>query len=85
MEWRGLWYVGKREEMVDGLCELDMIAEDRPLTEDERLRKEDIYLKSWRGVSFLKKWAGDKIQGPVGWERKINILNFFIAWQICIE
>jgi hypothetical protein len=41
--------------MVDGLCELDMIAEDRPLTEDERLRKEDMYLKSWRGVSFLKK------------------------------
>jgi hypothetical protein len=28
--------------MVNGLCELDMIAEERSLTEDEWLRKEDI-------------------------------------------
>jgi len=29
-------------EEGDGLCELDMIAEERPLIDDERLRKEDI-------------------------------------------
>jgi hypothetical protein len=27
---------------LDGICELDIIAEGRPLTEDEKSRKEDI-------------------------------------------
>jgi hypothetical protein len=40
----------KRKEMVDGLCELDMIAKERPLNEDERLRKEDISRELERSV-----------------------------------
>jgi len=43
----------KRKEMMDGLCELDMIAKERPLNEDERLRKEDISRELER--SFLEE------------------------------
>jgi hypothetical protein len=32
----------RKKELVDGLCELDMIAKERHLNEDEGLRKEDI-------------------------------------------
>jgi hypothetical protein len=28
--------------MVEGICEMDLIVEERPFTEVERLRKEDI-------------------------------------------
>ena len=40
-----------------------MIAEGRPLTEGERLRKK-IFLESWRGLSFLKKLVRGRSQGP---------------------
>jgi hypothetical protein len=57
--------------MLNGIRELDMIAAGRPLTEDERLRKEDFYREleriillqevSWRQKSkaFLSS-EGDK-------------------------
>jgi hypothetical protein len=36
--------VGKwKKEMVEGLCKLDMIAKEWLWTEDERLKKEDIF------------------------------------------
>lgn len=65
--------------MVDGLCELDMIAEERPLTEDERLRKEDISKELERSV--LPEEVSWRQNSRALWLREeINILNFFIAW-----
>jgi hypothetical protein len=32
----------QKKDLVDGIRELDMIAEGRPLTRDERLRKEEL-------------------------------------------
>jgi hypothetical protein len=31
----------QKKDLLDGICELDIIAEGRPLIEDERLRKEE--------------------------------------------
>jgi hypothetical protein len=43
MEWRDFGNVEKqKKDLVDGICELDVIAKGRPLTEDDRLRKEEI-------------------------------------------
>jgi hypothetical protein len=38
------------KEMVDGLCELNMTAKERPLTKDERSRKEDISRELERNI-----------------------------------
>jgi hypothetical protein len=57
--------VGKRKkEMVEGLCELDLIAEERSLTEDEKLKKEDFSRELERSI-FLEE---------VSWRQKSRAL-----------
>jgi hypothetical protein len=46
MEWRGFWErweakTKKKDDLLDGIREFDIIAKGRHLTEDERLRKEE--------------------------------------------
>jgi hypothetical protein len=43
---------GRRK--MDELCELDIIAQGRSLSNDERLRKEEI-VRDWRGLLSSKK------------------------------
>lgn len=57
--------VGKlKKEMVEGFCELDMIAEERSLTEDERLKNEDISRELERSI----------ILEEVSWRQKSMVL-----------
>jgi hypothetical protein len=44
----------RKKEMVDGLCELDLIAGERLLTGDEKLKKED-YSKKLEKSIFLEE------------------------------
>jgi hypothetical protein len=46
--------VGKRKEMVEELCELDLIAEERSLIEEEKLKKEDFSRELERSI-FLEE------------------------------
>jgi hypothetical protein len=40
----------RKKEMVDGLCELDLIAGERLLTGDEKLKKEDYSKKLEKSI-----------------------------------
>jgi hypothetical protein len=44
----------KKNDLLDELCELDIIAQGRSLSNDERLRKEEI-VRDWRGLLSSKK------------------------------
>jgi hypothetical protein len=71
-------------EEGDGLCELDMIAEERPLIEDERLRKEDIS-KEIERIVLLKEVRWRQKSRALWLREGDKILNFLIVWQIRIE
>jgi hypothetical protein len=83
----------KKKDLMDGIRELDSIAKGQPLTEVERLRKENISMKLERfilpeGVSWRQKsralWLreGDKNINFFHWVansyRKNNSVDFLI-------
>jgi hypothetical protein len=74
----------KKKDLLDGIRELDIIAEGRPLTEDERLRKEDISKELERFILFEEVSWRQKSRAL--WLREgIKTLNFSTGWQILIE
>jgi hypothetical protein len=56
----------QKKEMEKGLCELDMIAEERPLSEDETIKKEE-YSRSLEQSIYLE---------GVSWRQKSRALWF---------
>jgi hypothetical protein len=59
--------VGKRKwEIMESLCALDLLAEERSLTEDERIKKED-YSKELERSIYLQE---------VSWRQKSRALWF---------
>jgi hypothetical protein len=76
--------VGKKKELLEGIRDLDVIAEDRDLVEEERMRKEDMSKELEKTFLFEE----------VSWRQKSRALwlregdkntKFFHRWPIHIE
>jgi hypothetical protein len=77
--------------MVDGICEMHMIAEERPLPEDEGLRKEDISRELERSilleeVSWIQKlrafWLGEGDKNTKFFHRLANLHRRNTHWSL---